>query len=319
MFEALPPWLSTPWALTALGFVLLWLGAEALIRGSSKLAESYGISPLLVGLTVVAFGTSLPELGVCLLAAYREHSDFAVGNIVGSNIANIGLIIGLSALLKRIKVRQLQLRIDLNWALAAALIVGLWSWTSGTINHIHGLIMLGLLAVYLIQLVRRERAKAMGPEVQRTELKGKQRAVEALFVLVGLVMLPLGAHFLIEGATQLAQRFGVSELVIGLTLLAVGTSLPELATGLVGVLRGQGALVLGNVIGSNILNVFLVLGITSTMINLPIDPAARNFSIPAMILFSLGFMFVCWRGMRISNFEGLCLLAAYGIYIWMLF
>jgi cation:H+ antiporter len=319
MFDALSPWLSNSWILTAVGFVFLWLGAEALIRGSSRLAESYGISPLLVGLTVVAFGTSLPELGVCLLAAYREHTDFAVGNIVGSNIANIGLIIGISALLKRIKVRELQLKIDLNWAFGAALIVGLWSWTAGSINHFHGLIMLGLLVIYLIQLFRRERAKSMGPGVQRVEMTGKQRTVEALFVLLGLVLLPLGAHFLIEGATELAQHFGISELVIGLTLLAVGTSLPELATGLVGVMRGQGALVLGNVIGSNILNVFLVLGVTATMVNLPIDPAARNFSIPVMVLFSIGFMIVCWRGMRISNLEGLCLLAAYGVYVWMLF
>jgi cation:H+ antiporter len=293
MFDALSPWLSNSWILTAVGFVFLWLGAEALIRGSSRLAESYGISPLLVGLTVVAFGTSLPELGVCLLAAYREHTDFAVGNIVGSNIANIGLIIGISALLKRIKVRELQLKIDLNWAFGAALIVGLWSWTAGSINHFHGLIMLGLLVIYLIQLFRRERAKSMGPGVQRVEMTGKQRTVEALFVLLGLVLLPLGAHFLIEGATELAQHFGISELVIGLTLLAVGTSLPELATGLVGVMRGQGALVLGNVIGSNILNVFLVLGVTATMVNLPIDPAARNFSIPVMVLFSIGFMIVC--------------------------
>ncbi|MBN1477510.1 calcium/sodium antiporter [Candidatus Sumerlaeota bacterium] len=319
MFNALSPWLSSPWFLTAVGFVFLWLGAEALIRGSSRLAEGYGISPLLVGLTVVAFGTSLPELGVCLIAAYREHTDFAVGNIVGSNIANIGLIIGLSAILKRIRVRELHLRIDLNWALAAAVIIGLWSWTSGSINHIHGLIMLGLFLVYLIQLIRRERAKSMGPAVARVEMTGKQRIVEALFVLLGLILLPLGAHFLIEGATELAQRFGVSELVIGLTLLAVGTSLPELATGIVGVMRGQGALVLGNVIGSNIFNVFLVLGVTATVINLPIDPAARNFSIPAMILFSFGFMAICWQGKRISNLEGFFLLLAYGIYVWMLF
>ena len=299
-----------------LGLVLLYYGGEWLVRGAGALAARLGVSPLAIGLTVVAFGTSAPELVVSLAAALGGASDIAVGNVVGSNIANIGLILGIGALIRSLEVHANILRIDtpLMVAVSAVLLVLL---ADGTISRPEGLALaLGLLAYIIFTLwqSRRETAATQAEFAAGTELDHGPVWHHLLLVIGGLAALVGGGKSLVLAAVTIASALGVSEAVIGLTVVAVGTSLPELAASVIAALRGQGDIALGNVIGSNIFNTLGIIGITAGVTPLPRGEVSWT-----VLACMLGFALLLWplamTGRRLVRSEGALLLAGYGAYI----
>lgn len=304
----------------ALGLALLYFGAEGLVRGSSSLALRLGVGPLLVGLTVVAFGTSTPELVVSLKAAYLGQGDISVGNVVGSNICNIGLILGFSALIIPIKVASQIVRVDTPIMIAAsALAVLLLS--DGVLSRIEGIVFLLLLIAYVlfsIRLAKRQAADPLADEFTGEIQLSRHGAWEDVaFIVGGLVMLVFGARFLVNAAIDIAKAFGLSEAVIGLTIVAMGTSLPEFATSLVAALKKEADIAVGNVVGSNIFNILGILGTSATFTPLT-SAGITGTDLGVMMLFAL----VLWRfsrtGFLLTRFEGAVMLAAYaGYVIWL--
>lgn len=308
------------------GLVVLILGAEGLVRGSSSLAAKLRISPLIIGLTVVSFGTSAPELTVNLLAAMQGSADIAVGNVVGSNIANILLILGISALIVPLTVKSSTVWKEIPLALLGVLLLFIMGndrlfdgLSFQALTRTDGIALLALMAIfmyYVFGLAKGDRAKTkeiahVGEEVHQHSLP-----LSIGMSLAGLAALVLGGRMLVTGAVDIAQAAGLSEALIGLTIIAVGTSLPELATSVVAALRRQADIAIGNVVGSNIFNIFFVLGTTSTILPLPITPAMNTdilFSIAiTMLLFA--FMFVGGRH-RLTRWEGGVFVGLYVSYL----
>ncbi len=300
----------------AAGLVLLTLGAEFLVRGAVSFANRLGMPPLLIGLTVVGFGTSMPELLVSLQAALAGSPAIAVGNVVGSNIANILLILGVAAAISPIAARIPNLKRDMAMMLLAALIMlGLGIW--GVVSFWLGIGMVILLAVYLAWVTRTDRRSMTAEEADLTVKL--QAWIEALYIFGGLAGLIFGASLLIDAATALAREFGISEAVIGLTIVAVGTSLPELATSVVAAFRRHAEIALGNVVGSNIFNILGILGLTAVVVPVPVEPTMAGFDIPLMLAVTLALIALILVAGRISRFAGLAMLAVYtGYVIWLL-
>ena len=302
-------------ALLLLGLVLLLGGAEMLVRGAVALAERLGIGSLLIGLTVVAFGTSAPELVVGLVAVARERPDFNIGNVVGSNIANIGLILGATALTTPFTISSRAMRRDvpvmiLVTALAIAAMIG------GTLRPFEGAIGLVLLFAYLSRsfaVARRESAAAR-EEREPAERRRAQLAISVVLVVAGLGSLVLGGNLLIESGASIARSFGVAEVVIGLSVVAIGTSLPELATCVVAALRSQPEIVVGNVVGSNIFNLLFVLGITSSIGPITIPPDTLTIDVWVMLAFAAAMPAVGIIAGHVTRIEGGVLVAAYLAY-----
>lgn len=302
-------------ALLAGGLVLLTIGAEYLVRGAISVANRFGLPPLLIGLTVVGFGTSMPELLVSMQAALSGAPAIAIGNVVGSNTANILLILGVSAAISPIAARIPNLGRDLVMMLAAAIVmlglgfigvVGLWS----------GIVMVAGLIAYLVFVTRSDRDVSLCDDADLSKrLPGWK---EPLFIIGGLAALFVGAHMLITSATEIARTFGISEAVIGLTIVAVGTSLPELATSVVAAFRGHAEVALGNVVGSNIFNILGILGLTAIVTPVPIDASMASFDIPVMLAVSLALaLLVTWAG-RIGRLPGVAMVGVYSGYVWWL-
>lgn len=303
------------------GFVLLVIGAEMLVRGAARLAALFGISPLVIGLTVVAFGTSAPETAVSVQAVLTGSGDIGVGNVVGSNIANILLILGLSALVAPLVVDRDLVRLHVPVMIAAgALVYGLaWNQVIGRVEG--GLLLAALLAYtsFLVVSSRRDTAAQMDefaydPGEQRSRLAW---LYDLLLIAAGLVLLVVGSNLLVEGARTLALALGLSELVIGLTVVAVGTSLPELATSVLAVLRGQRDIAVGNVIGSCIFNLLLVLGAASVVAGegLSVSPNALAFDFPVMMAVFFACLPIFFSGYRINRWEGLLFFGYYCAYL----
>ncbi|MFM8808056.1 MAG: calcium/sodium antiporter [Chthoniobacterales bacterium] len=299
------------------GLVLLYFGAEGLVRGSSSLALRLGVGPLLVGLTVVAFGTSTPELVVSLKAAYLGQGDISVGNVVGSNICNIGLILGFSALIIPIKVASQIVRVDTPIMIGVTALA-LFCLHDGSLSRVEGIVLFVLLLAYVLFSIRLARQQATDPLAGEfsEEIKISKWGVwqDIAFIVAGLVMLVFGARFLVEAAIDIAKAFGLSEAVIGLTIVALGTSLPEFATSLVAALKKEADIAVGNVVGSNIFNILGILGISSAVT--PLSSAGiTDIDLGVMA----GFAVVLWifsrTGFRITRTEGLILLVAYVGYI----
>lgn len=303
------------------GFVLLIAGAELLVRGASSLATIIGISPLVVGLTVVAYGTSAPELAVSIQSSYQEQSDIALGNIVGSNILNVLFILGLSAVIVPLVVSRRLIRLEVPIIIASSAL--LWVFAlGGQLTRIHGAVLIGCMVLYTILLVylsRRERGsedwhkqRALGGKST-----GSAVAIRLGMVIAGLVLLVLGADWLVNGAVQLAGTLGVSELVIGLTIVALGTSLPELATSVIATIKGQRDIAVGNILGSNICNILLVLGVTSVIVpgGMLVPASARNFDIPIMTAVAIACLPIFFTGHLIARWEGFLLLGYYVAYV----
>ncbi|OCW55808.1 calcium/sodium antiporter [Hoeflea olei] len=300
----------------AAGLVLLTAGAEFLVRGAVSLANRLGMPPLLIGLTVVGFGTSLPELLVSLQAALDNAPAIAVGNVVGSNTANILLILGLAAAISPINARIRNLGRDLVMMLVAAVVMlGLGFW--GVIDLKFGVVMVAALLGYLVfvTLTDRNRADA-DDETTAIHVGGLW---EAVYIVGGLGGLFFGAELLIDAAIAIAQGFGISEAVIGLTIVAVGTSLPELATSVVAAFRRHADVALGNVVGSNIFNILGILGVTAIVTPVPVDPSIATFDIPFMLAVSVALSALIMLAGRIGRGAGIAMLAVYGGYVaWLL-
>ncbi|MGJ8570574.1 MAG: calcium/sodium antiporter [Hoeflea sp.] len=298
------------------GLALLTLGADFLVRGAISFANRLGMPPLLIGLTVVGFGTSMPELLVSLQAALAGSPAIAVGNVVGSNTANILLILGVSAAISPIAARIPNLKRDMTMMLAAALIMlGLGYW--GIVSFWLGLAMFALLAAYLAWVTRTDRRCLTTEEAELVvKLKGWK---EALYIVGGLAGLIFGASLLIDAATAIAREFGISEAVIGLTIVAVGTSLPELATSVVAAFRRHADIALGNVIGSNIFNILGILSLTAIVVPVPVETSMATFDIPFMVVTSLALIALILVAGRISRIVGLAMVAVYTGYVtWLL-
>jgi cation:H+ antiporter len=304
------------------GLVILVVGAEALVRGASRLAAALRISPLVIGLTVVAFGTSAPEVAVSVTAAFRGQGDIAVANVVGSNIVNVLLILGGSALLAPLTVRAVALRRDIPLMIGISTLVPLVMW-GGRVGRGEGIaLVLGLVAwVFLLlrwsgaepEEVREEYAQEFGAEPPRGS---GALAVNALLVLVGLVGLALGARWMLAGAVEVARWAGLDERTIGLTLVAVGTSLPEVAASLMAAWRGERDIAVGNVVGSNIFNVLAVLGTAAALApdGIRASQALLRFDVPVMLLAAFACLPLAWTGFRISRREGALLVSGYVAY-----
>jgi cation:H+ antiporter len=305
--------------LTFGGFALLVLGGELLVRGAVFIARRFNISPLLIGLSVVAFCTSAPELVVSAQAALAGNPDISVGNVVGSNIANIALILGLSAAISPIRVDRHDIRRDV-WMMLAASVVLLGLGFSGGISRWQGALLFSALVVYLVASYRAELAEGTVATDWRTEEMTHFARLElnvwtgSLLVLLGLVSLVAGGELLIDGATGIALAAGVPDAVVALTIVAVGTSLPELATSVVAVVRRQPDVAVGNVVGSTIFNILSILGITAMITPLDISAQMAQLAIPLMLMFVLAASVVLLRTGYVNRVFGSVVFAAYVVY-----
>ena len=310
----------------AFGVLGLHFGAEWLVSGSSRLALSFGVKPLVIGLTLVAFGTSAPELTVSLGSAIQGKADLSVGNVVGSNIANIGLVLGLSAMIRPLKVDREVFRRDLPAMLMATLLIVVLPFIGGPTDTGNGVvfmierwkavILLAFLGGFLVLMLRGSRTAGGVP---RAEGSRRKRSLLIVLTIVGLCALLVGGKLFVDGAVLAAMKLGIPELVIGLTVVAVGTSLPELATSIVAIIKGESAISLGNVVGSNIFNICMVLGLVSLISPLAIDSRVMQMDMIVMLGFSLGVVALAWRGRQLYRLEGAILLGAYVLYVANLF
>lgn len=304
------------------GFVMLVIGAEFLVRGASRLAASLGISPLVIGLTVVAFGTSSPELAVSTQSAFTGAADIALGNVVGSNIFNILLILGLSATITPLIVHQQLIRLDVP--IMIGLSVLLWVMgIDGKINRFDGLLLfIGLVAYtwYGIHQSRKENKEVQQEYASEYSAPPKKRfttLVDIIFILGGLVLLVVGSGWLVDGAVQLARLFKVSDLVIGLTIIAAGTSMPEVATSVMASIKKERDIAVGNAVGSNIFNILAVLGISAILSpdGITVASSALVFDIPVMIVVALATLPIFFTGNLIARWEGGLFLVYYVAYM----
>ena len=302
-----------------LGLGLLIVGAELLVRGASRLAAAAGISPLVIGLTVVAFGTSSPELAVSLQAGWSGQGDIAIGNVVGSNILNVLFILGVSAVIAPLVVAGQIVRRDAPLMVAISVLMLLMA-LDGRIGRIDGaLLTVGMIGytTWVIVHSRRESAGARAREAAAAGTRSAPALVRnALLALAGLALLVLGARWLVSSAVTFATALGISELVIGLTVIAIGTSMPELATSIVAAARGERDIAVGNVVGSNIANILGVLGPTALVSPRPVavSSAALVFDIPVMIAVAFACLPVFFTGRRIARGEGWLFLGYYAAY-----
>lgn len=305
-----------------LGFVLLVGGAELLVRGASRLAVATGISPLVVGLTVVAYGTSAPELAVTIQASFAGQADIAIGNVVGSNIANILLVLGLSAIIAPLIVARQLVRLDIPLMIGLSFLVLVIS-LDGMISRLDGIVLFTGAATYTIFTIGQSRKESRAEyELEFDSAKANlkrpvQIFIQLGFIILGVGMVVFGSRWLIEGAVAIAHWLGVSKLIIGLTIVAVGTSLPEVATSVVASLRNERDIAVGNVVGSNIFNILSVLGLVSIVApaGVNVSPAALNFNIPIMIAVAIICLPIFFTGYRIERWEGLMFLGYYLTYM----
>ncbi|MCF3936378.1 calcium/sodium antiporter [Acuticoccus sp. M5D2P5] len=295
------------------GLFGLLIGGELLVRGASAVAVRLGISPLVVGVVIVGLGTSAPELVTCVRAALAGAPGIAVGNIVGSNIANILLILGIAALMRPIFTsREVVIR-DGSIVVISAIAFALAA-ASGMITRPIGGVFVAALAVYLVWTVRRDRRSAAEfDDVPASS--GTPLALSVVFLLAGLGLVIVGAEYLVQGAVATARHYNISEEVIGLTLVAVGTSLPELATSVVAALKRHSEIALGNVLGSNVYNTIGIGGVTALVQPVPVSGTMRTFDIPLMVAISLILVIVVATGRRVTRWEGGVLLGLYAVYI----
>jgi cation:H+ antiporter len=307
--------------LFVIGLGFLILGAEALVRGSSRLAAAIGISPLVIGLTVVAFGTSSPELAVSVKSALSGQPNIALGNVVGSNIFNVLFILGVSALIAPLVVTQQLVRLDVPLMIALSFIVLILSLDKN-LSRTDGIMLVAGLVIYVWFLIYQSRRETIAVQEEYAKEFGKEKRARgnaiknAGMVLGGFVLLVLGSRWLVDSAVSFAKYLGVSELVIGLTIVAAGTSLPEVVTSVIAAIRGERDIAVGNVVGSNIFNIMGVLGFASIVAptGIGVSTAVIGFDIPVMIAAALACLPIFFTGSVISRQEGALLLGYYVAY-----
>ncbi|MEM9701033.1 MAG: calcium/sodium antiporter [Planctomycetota bacterium] len=317
------------WLGVAVGAALLYFGAEWLVRGGAGLARRAGLSPLAVGLTVVSLATSAPELGVSLQAALDEKPQVAIGNVLGSNVANVGLILGVAAVIMPISVANRVVKIDLP---ILASVSGLLTWIlwDGRVNRLEGsLLATGLLVYVLLTLILARRETQAANDHVDAELPPPAGSawIEALLIVVGLSALAVGSWALVEGAVVIARWAGLSDAVIGLTVVAFGTSLPELAATAVAATHGEGDIAVGNVVGSNMFNSLGIVGVTACACPLDVAEGVGEAGLTGTLHADLGVMLAAAivllplmrTGYRVNRWEGLALLTCYAGYVVWLF
>jgi cation:H+ antiporter len=319
--------MSVATSLLAVGFglVVLGIGAESLVRGGVRLARNLGVTPLAVGLTVVAYGTSAPEMMASVLAGLYRHPDITLGNVVGSNIANIGLILGMTALLAPFTVPFRLIRREVVFMFAVTLLFYGMAWR-GVFTRGAGVFLLAALGAFNVLSLWWARREPAGMQeeycaYEEETIGGSTSPLsrDLALVVLGLVLLFAGGHFLVTGAVTIARKWGVSETVIGLTLVALGTSLPELATSIVAALRKEGAICVGNLVGSNLFNILGAVGLSASIRPFPAKPSLLVFEFPSLVLFTAAMGFVLLTGKRVRRGEGAFLLAGYILFMALLF
>jgi cation:H+ antiporter len=297
--------------LFVLGLAMLFAGGEGLVRGASAVARHFHLSPMLIGLTIVGFGTSAPELLVSLQAALEGQAEIAIGNVVGSNIANILLILGVSALIAPLVIPGRQMLRDLGFMLAATTI--LWLMLLGdTISRGYGAVLFLGLLVFLGTAFFYGKIESDPDRPEENQLKAWG------FTIGGLIVLVIGARLLVDSSVEIATAYGISEAVIGLTIVAVGTSLPELATSVIAAYRRHTEIAVGNVVGSNIFNIFGILGITALISPIPVDPRFAVVDVPWAMGAAVGLSLVAVLFNGLPRLAGLGLLGLYGGYVWLM-
>lgn len=298
-----------------LALVVLTLGADWLVRGATRLAARFGVSRLLIGLTVVAFGTSAPELAVSLGSSLTGKTDLAVGNVVGSNVFNVLFILGLSALVAPLGIARKLVRLDIPILIAVSLLLFVLA-LDGRVGRFDGLLLVAGALAYTVFSVRISRADASPEEAGASSRPAGRLAFDLGWIVLGLVLLVFGARWFVDGAVELARGFGVSELVIGLTIVAAGTSLPEVATSVVAALRGERDVAVGNVVGSNLLNILAILGLCGLVAaeGVAVSPAVLRFDLPVMLAVAFATLPLAIARGRIGRWEGLLFLVAYALY-----
>lgn len=301
-----------------LGIIMLYFGSDWLVDGAKKLAIRLGIAPFVIGLTVLAFGSSAPECVTSIVST--SNPDIIMGNVIGSNIANIGLCIGLAALLNPMVAKYASMRFEIATMVLSAVLITLLG-IAGFIGFIEGIILMSLLIIFVLTVYFMKRGNKEGQESYVAEIDTDiDRSTKKLVLwigmcIVGLVLLYYGARFFIDGATQLAEMIGVSELMIGLIVVAIGTSLPELCISLMASFRGENELAVSNIVGSNIFNALFVLGVGASLVNVPVSDITLSFHMPVMIALSVIMFIMVWRKNEISKLSGAFLLAIYVAYV----
>ena len=321
-----------------IGIIFLYFGAEALVRGSVRIAKLQGIPPLIMGLTVVAFGTSAPEFTVSLVAAIQKNQDISVGNIVGSNIANVGLIIGVSALVQPLFVNRQILIKESPFMLLTSLFVFGFFYNS-YFSRLEGAILLLCLVIYIIYIIMTAKKEQVNLPAESLEeddesekfvtqfpisiiekidnLLNNQKSysINIIITIIGIILLTVGSNWLIMASRELALLIGISDVVVGVSIVAIGTSLPELATSIVSVMKKESDIAVGNVVGSNLYNILFVLGIIGITKPLKIDNSISYQLVPIMILFSLVFVLFMVTRKRVVRWEAALLLVGYIIFM----
>lgn len=305
-----------------IGLLGLIFGGEFLVRGATRLAATLGIPSIIIGLTVVAFGTSAPELAVSLQAAFKGSADIAIANVVGSNIFNTLGILGLSALISPLLVHSQMIKREIPFMIAISILLWLFSYNN-ILSSFEGITLITILAIYLFWLVRealekkkedRELQQESEQEFSTNDKSTKTTLISAVLFITGLVIIMIGADKLVMGASDLARSLGVSDAVIGLTIVSIGTSLPEIVASAIATYKGERDIAIGNVIGSNIFNILCILGITTTVQELNISDTLVRIDIPFMIgvsLLTLGFF---KRGLKLSRKVGVFYILLYTAY-----
>lgn len=308
-----------------IGLGLLIFGADRFVEGAAAAAKNIGVPPLLVGLTIVAFATSAPEMLVSAVAALAGNPAIAVGNAIGSNIANIGLVIGTTALILPLEVHSRVLRREFPIMFVCLLIAVILCW-DGVLDFSDGVVlfiaMVGLIVVITRLGMTDRQRDPLGEEMEHHLASGMSTARALVWLVLGIVLLLVGSRALVDGAVTIATHFGVSDLVIGLTIVAIGTSLPELAAAVASALKGEPDIALGTVIGSNMFNILGVLSVPALLHPSVLDPAVLSRDMPVMIGLSVilfGLAFGRRRHGRINRFEGAGLLLAFVAYQWLLY
>ena len=301
-----------------LGIVMLYFGSDWLVDGAKKLALRLGIAPFVIGITVLAFGSSAPEAVTSIVSS--STPEIIIGNVIGSNIANIGLCIGLAAILNPMVAKYASMRFEIITMVVSACLITILG-INGYIGLIEGIILMSLLVIFILAVYFMKRGDKEGQESYVSEIDTNiDRSIKKLLLwigmcIVGLVLLYFGARFFVDGATDLAKEIGVSELMIGLIVVAIGTSLPELCISLMASYRGENELAVSNIVGSNIFNAFFVLGIGASLADVPISDTTLMFHMPVMIGLSLIMFLMVWKRNEISKISGALLLTIYIAYI----
>lgn len=306
------------------GLAGLCFGAEWLVKGAARFAGSFNIKPVVIGLTIVAFGTSAPELVTSVIASIKHSSDIAMGNVIGSNIANIGLILGLSSIVQPLKIDMKLIYREMPIMVGISILLYFMAW-NGVLSRLEGSILLAGILIYTCYVYRvaLKESRSIKQEYEEFEelvaARDKNILKDLLFIVIGLGALVGGAHLLVHSAMYIARIVGISELVIGLTVIAIGTSLPELATSMVAAIRKESDISIGNVLGSNIFNILVVLGVAAIIQPLHVNSASLLVDMPVMLFFSVFLIpIITWKFL-LTRGQGVLLLVWYGAYIFWLF